>query len=55
MKCILALINFLITSDNHVIMSSPFPGFLTGWVNRFAHAGDAAVEIAGNTAYRVRF
>ncbi|KAL8534466.1 hypothetical protein ACS0TY_010469 [Phlomoides rotata] len=28
---------------------------LPGWVNRFAHAGDAAVEIAGNTAYRVRF
>ncbi|KAG8381265.1 hypothetical protein BUALT_Bualt06G0104500 [Buddleja alternifolia] len=25
-----------------------------GWVNRFAHAGDAAVEIAGNTAYRLR-
>ncbi|KAL3652407.1 hypothetical protein CASFOL_002088 [Castilleja foliolosa] len=27
---------------------------LPGWVNRFAHAGDAAVEIAGNTAYRFR-
>ncbi|KAI3458106.1 hypothetical protein Pfo_014769 [Paulownia fortunei] len=27
---------------------------LPGWVNRFAHAGDAAVEIAGNTAYRLR-
>ncbi|XP_051121352.1 uncharacterized protein LOC127244854 [Andrographis paniculata] len=27
---------------------------LPGWVNRFAHAGDAAVEIAGNTAYRWR-
>lgn len=28
--------------------------FVTGWVNRFANAGDTAVEIAGNTAYRVR-
>ncbi|KAK6936796.1 PPPDE peptidase domain, partial [Dillenia turbinata] len=27
---------------------------LPGWVNRFAHAGDAAVEIAGNTAQRFR-
>ncbi|XP_057546615.1 uncharacterized protein LOC130825416 [Amaranthus tricolor] len=27
---------------------------LPGWVNRFAHAGDAAVEIAGNTAYRMK-
>ncbi|KAL3834340.1 hypothetical protein ACJIZ3_009076 [Penstemon smallii] len=27
---------------------------LPGWVNRFAHAGDAAVEIAGNTAFRLR-
>lgn len=27
---------------------------LPGWVNRFAHAGDAAVEIAGNTAHRFR-
>ncbi|XP_047957874.1 deubiquitinase DESI2-like [Salvia hispanica] len=27
---------------------------LPGWVNRLAHAGDAAVEIAGNTAYRFR-
>ncbi|KAK4403618.1 hypothetical protein Sango_0730400 [Sesamum angolense] len=27
---------------------------LPGWVNRFAHAGDAAAEIAGNTAYRLR-
>lgn len=27
---------------------------VTGWVNRFANAGDTAVEIAGNTAYRVR-
>jgi hypothetical protein len=27
---------------------------LTGWVNRFANAGDAAMEIAGNTAFRVR-
>ncbi|XP_047307399.1 deSI-like protein At4g17486 [Impatiens glandulifera] len=25
-----------------------------GWINRFAHAGDAAVEIAENTAYRFR-
>lgn len=25
----------------------------TGWVNRFANAGDTAVEIAGTTAYRV--
>ncbi|KAM7499696.1 hypothetical protein LguiA_024110 [Lonicera macranthoides] len=29
------------------------PG-LPGWVNRFAHAGDAAAEIAGNTALRLR-
>nr|GME06282.1 deSI-like protein At4g17486 [Ipomoea batatas] len=27
---------------------------LPGWVNRFANAGDAAVEIAGNTAFRLR-
>jgi hypothetical protein len=27
---------------------------LTGWVNRFANAGDAAMEVAGNTALRVR-
>ncbi|XP_060203716.1 uncharacterized protein LOC132631961 [Lycium barbarum] len=27
---------------------------LPGWVNRFAHAGDAAVEIAGTTAFRLR-
>lgn len=27
---------------------------LPGWVNRFANAGDAAVEIAGTTAYRFR-
>lgn len=26
---------------------------LTGWVNRFAHAGDTALEVAGNTAMRV--
>lgn len=25
-----------------------------GWVNRFANAGDTAVEIAGNTAFRLR-
>lgn len=29
--------------------------FVTGWVNRFANAGDAAIEIAENTAVRVRF
>ncbi|KAK4384940.1 hypothetical protein Sango_2618000 [Sesamum angolense] len=28
--------------------------YLQGWVNRFANAGDTAVEIAGNTAYRFR-
>ncbi|KAF5743509.1 hypothetical protein HS088_TW08G00093 [Tripterygium wilfordii] len=27
---------------------------LPGWVNRFANAGDAAAEIAGNTAIRIR-
>lgn len=27
---------------------------LPGWVNRFAHAGDAAVEIAGTTALKFR-
>ncbi|KAL6972036.1 hypothetical protein U1Q18_031719 [Sarracenia purpurea var. burkii] len=27
---------------------------LPGWINRFANAGDAAVEIAGNTALRLR-
>ncbi|PON96986.1 hypothetical protein TorRG33x02_073650 [Trema orientale] len=27
---------------------------LPGWVNRFAHAGDAAMEVAGNTALRFR-
>lgn len=29
--------------------------FITGWVNRFAHAGDAAMEVAGNTAVKVGF
>lgn len=29
--------------------------FITGWVNRFAHAGDAAMEVAGNTAVRVSY
>lgn len=27
---------------------------VTGWVNRFANAGDTAAEIVGNTAFRVR-
>ncbi|KAL5718649.1 hypothetical protein ACHQM5_011529 [Ranunculus cassubicifolius] len=27
---------------------------LPGWVNRFANAGDAAMEVAGNTAIRLR-
>ncbi|XP_052187243.1 uncharacterized protein LOC127798010 [Diospyros lotus] len=27
---------------------------IPGWVNRFAHAGDTAVEIAGNTALKFR-
>ncbi|EXC05970.1 hypothetical protein L484_014240 [Morus notabilis] len=27
---------------------------LPGWVNRFAHAGDTAMEVAGNTALRFR-
>ncbi|KAF9601506.1 hypothetical protein IFM89_020301 [Coptis chinensis] len=27
---------------------------LPGWVNRFANAGDAAMEVAGNTAVRLR-
>ncbi|KAF3951851.1 hypothetical protein CMV_022542 [Castanea mollissima] len=27
---------------------------LPGWVNRFANAGDAAMEVAGNTALRLR-
>jgi len=27
---------------------------VTGWVNRFANAGDTAMEVAGNTALRVR-
>jgi hypothetical protein len=27
---------------------------IPGWVNRFAHAGDAAAEIAGNTALRLK-
>lgn len=29
--------------------------FMTGWVNRFANAGDIAMEVAGNTALTVRF
>ncbi|KAK4431447.1 hypothetical protein Salat_0906800 [Sesamum alatum] len=28
--------------------------FVTGWVNRFANAGDTAIEIAENTAYRLK-
>ncbi|PNX73272.1 hypothetical protein L195_g029171 [Trifolium pratense] len=27
--------------------------FMTGWVNRFANAGDTAMEVAGNTALRL--
>ncbi|KAG7617319.1 putative PPPDE putative peptidase domain-containing protein [Arabidopsis thaliana] len=27
---------------------------IPGWVNRFAHAGDTALEVAGNTAMRVK-
>ncbi|CAN6922386.1 unnamed protein product [Brassica oleracea] len=27
---------------------------LPGWVNRFAHAGDTALEVAGNTAMRIK-
>ncbi|CAH2077955.1 unnamed protein product [Thlaspi arvense] len=27
---------------------------LPGWVNRFAHAGDTALEVAGNTALRIK-
>ena len=42
-----------ITSANyyevHILIA-----FVTGWVNRFANAGDAAMEVAGNTALRVR-
>lgn len=30
-----------------------YNNMLTGWVNRFANAGDTAVEIAENTAFRV--
>jgi hypothetical protein len=29
--------------------------FITGWVNRFANAGDTAMEVAGNTALRVSY
>lgn len=28
---------------------------IAGWVNRFAHAGDTAVEVAGTTALRVSY
>ncbi|KAG8390338.1 hypothetical protein BUALT_Bualt01G0073200 [Buddleja alternifolia] len=54
---------FTISDHGGNIFSGPFRGFaatmnlqvfITGWVNRFAHAGDAAAEIAGNTAYRLR-
>ncbi|VVA92652.1 unnamed protein product [Arabis nemorensis] len=27
---------------------------IPGWVNRFAHAGDTALEVAGNTAMRIK-
>ncbi|KAL2334768.1 hypothetical protein Fmac_015981 [Flemingia macrophylla] len=30
------------------------PASMTGWVNRFANAGDTAMEVAGNTALRFR-
>lgn len=38
----------VIDNGRNVLMAS-----LTGWVNRFANAGDTAVELAGNTAFRV--
>lgn len=34
-------------------MACLFLQIFTGWVNRFANAGDAAIEIAENTALRV--
>ena len=43
----------LLMSQQNFNVIIDYSGF-AGWVNRFAHAGDAAVEIAGNTAYRVR-
>ncbi|KAF5950123.1 hypothetical protein HYC85_012116 [Camellia sinensis] len=39
----------VIHNEDHVLIPS-----VTGWVNRFANAGDAASEIAGNTALRLR-
>ncbi|CAI9767679.1 unnamed protein product [Fraxinus pennsylvanica] len=38
--------NWQIGSQSH--------GQASDWVNRLAHAGDTAAEIAGNTAYRLR-
>lgn len=29
--------------------------FVLGWVNRFANAGDTAMEVAGNTALKVSY
>lgn len=43
----------MITSENYYDMHILI-AFVTGWVNRFANAGDAAIEVAGNTALRVR-
>jgi hypothetical protein len=43
----------MITSENYYDMHILI-AFVTGWVNRFANAGDAAMEVAGNTALRVR-
>lgn len=51
---LLAVITFLLLFLNGHVVYVLMP-FVTGWVNRFAHAGDAAMEVAGTTALRVGF
>ena len=46
------LVNCCFVNPASTVYSCRF--FTTGWVNRFANAGDIAMEVAGNTALRVR-
>lgn len=47
----MSFVGFISTYSGFLVLSI----FVTGWVNRFANAGDTAIEIAENTALRVRF
>jgi hypothetical protein len=50
-------IHLVIVSVHYFLASTmySYSFFMTGWVNRFANAGDTAMEVAGNTALRVSY